>query len=282
MQTSLPLIAVNGVVGAQLSPLDRGLAYGDGLFETCKLQKGTISLWKYHSERLLAGCQKLSIPLSLAVLETQLYSLISVSGLSDAVVKITVTRGQGGRGYKPPEVAQPSIIIGVYPAAVYPAANAEDGVRVHLCTLRLGHNPALAGLKHLNRLEQVLARAEWSEDTIAEGLLLDGNDNLIEAVFSNIFMVKNNELLTPDLTTAGVSGVMRRYILDDLAPALAIKTKVRQLGLADLYAADEILLCNSLYGIWPVCEILADQPLQKKPGPMTRQLQKGLAASLHA
>lgn len=280
MQTSLPLIAVNGVIGAQLSPIDRGLAYGDGLFETCKLQNGTLALWKYHCERLLAGCEKLGIPLSATLLETQLGKVISTSGAGNAVVKITVTRGQGGRGYKWPEPVQPTIIIGVYPAAVYPATNATDGVRIHLCKLRLGHNPALAGLKHLNRLEQVLARAEWNDDSVAEGLLLDCNDNLVEAVFSNIFLVKNNQLLTPDLSLAGVSGVMRRYILEDLAPALAINTHVMQLRLDDLYAAEEIFLCNSLYGIWPVREILADQGLQKNPGPLTRRLQNQLAPIL--
>jgi len=277
MQTSLPLIAVNGVIGAQLSPMDRGLAYGDGLFETCKLQNGALGLWRYHSDRLLAGCHKLGIPLSLPLLEAQLAEVIPASKTSDAVVKITVTRGQGGRGYKWPDPAQPNIIIGVYPAAAYPAENILDGVRVHLCKLRLGHNPALAGLKHLNRLEQVLARAEWDEDSIAEGLLLDSNSNLVEAVFSNIFLVKNNQLLTPDLSLAGVSGVMRRYILEEVAPALAINTHVAQLSLDDLYAADEIFLCNSLYGIWPVREILADQILQKNPGPITRLLQDQLA-----
>lgn len=277
MKTSLPLIAVNGVLGAQLSSLDRGLAYGDGLFETCKLQKGLLSRWKYHSERLMAGCQRLGIPVSLAVIEAQLAEVISASNTSEAVVKITVTRGQGGRGYKWPEPVQPSIIIGIYPAAEYPANNAIEGVKIYLCKLRLGQNPMLAGLKHLNRLEQVLARAEWNDDTIAEGLLLDSNGNVVEAVFSNIFLVKNNVLLTPDLSVAGVSGVMRRCILEDLAPALVISAQVVQLGLDDLQTADEIFLCNSLYGIWPVREILADQPLQKSPGPVTRRLQDQLA-----
>jgi 4-amino-4-deoxychorismate lyase len=277
METNLPLIAINGIVGAQLSPLDRGLAYGDGVFETCKMQSGALRLWKYHSDRLLDACGKLGIPLSPVVLEGQLAEVVAASGASDAVVKITVTRGQGGRGYRWPEPMQPTIIIGVYPAAAYASTNVVEGVRVHLCKLRLGHNPVLAGLKHLNRLEQVLARGEWQDDNIAEGLLLDIQGNLVEAVFSNIFLVKNNQLLTPDLRLAGVSGVMRRYILEDLAPALAIKAQVMQLGLEDLYAADEIFLCNSLYGIWPVREILAEQAWQKSPGSLTRRLQDGLA-----
>lgn len=277
MQTSLPLIAVNGVIGAQLSPMDRGLAYGDGLFETCKLLDGKLTWWKYHRERLFAGCEKLGIPLSPAVLDSQVGEVISASSTDSAVVKITVTRGQGGRGYKWPDPAQPNLIIGVYPAAEYPATNTADGVRVHLCKLRLGHNPALAGLKHLNRLEQVLARAEWNDDGIAEGLLLDVHSNLIEAVFSNIFLVKNNALLTPDLSLAGVSGVMRRYILEEAAPALAINAQITSLALDDLFAADEVFLCNSLYGIWPVREVLADRVVQKKPGPVTRRLQRQLA-----
>lgn len=272
----LPIIAVNGVIGAQISPLDRGLVYGDGLFETCKLQKGIISLWSYHRERLLAGCQKLGIPLPSDLLEAQLTGVISSCNPGEAVVKITVTRGQGGRGYKWPSPAQPSIIIGVYPVAEYPAINAREGVKVHLCKLRLGLNPALAGMKHLNRLEQVLARAEWSDDTIAEGLLLDTSDNVVEAVFSNIFLVSRGELLTPDLSAAGVSGVMRRYILEVLAPAMAINAQITQLGLDDLYAADEIFLCNSLYGIWPVREIQAEKPIQKKPGRLTLRLQDKL------
>lgn len=261
MQRMLPIVAVNGVIDAQVSPLDRGFAYGDGVFETCKLLDAKIPLWNLHRDRLVASCQKLCIPVDIELLNAQLKTILAELAPSDtknAVVKITLTRGHGGRGYRIPDVVTPTIVIGVFPAANYPSHYFSKGVNVRLCAQRLSCNPDLAGLKHLNRLEQILARAEWNDDAIAEGIMFDRNGFLIEAVFSNIFLIKSNELYTPDLYEAGVAGVMRRFIIETIAPEANLKVKIQRLRREDLLTADAIFLCNSLHGIWPVANIVGE------------------------
>lgn len=282
MQT-LPVIAVNGVLGAQVSPLDRGFAYGDGVFETCKILQGKIPLWHLHKERLLKSCEKLLIPVAIDLVEAQLASLIASLAATDsanAVVKITVTRGQGGRGYRIPDATLPTIVIGVFPAANYPQSYFSDGVTVRICNQRLSCNPSLAGLKHLNRLEQILARSEWQDDAIAEGVLLDTHGNVIETVFSNIFLIKNGELFTPDLSEAGVAGVMRRFIIETLAPQASLNVHVKHLTITDLLTADAVFLCNSIYGIWPVQQILGEQTQVFNTHVLTVKLHNLLKAAL--
>ena len=283
MQRTLPVIAVNGVIDAQVSPLDRGFAYGDGVFETCRLQDAKIPLWDLHRDRLIKSCQALLIPVVIDVLEAQLEKIMSVLSASDsknAVVKITVTRGPGGRGYRLPDAAIPTIVIGIFPAANYPAHYFSEGVNVRLCNQRLGSNPGLAGLKHLNRLEQILARAEWNDDSIAEGIVFDHKDQLIEAVFSNIFLITDNELFTPDLSEAGVAGVMRRFILETIAPKMNLNAQVKSLHLEDLLNADAVFLCNSLYGIWPVTNIVGENARVFLKNPLINKLQVAIGKTL--
>jgi len=283
MQRALPIIAVNGVIDGQVSPLDRGFAYGDGVFETCKLKNAKIPLWNLHQERLLKSCDKLLIPVALDLLESQLQNLISGLARSEtenAIVKITVTRGQGGRGYRLPDTTSPTIVIGIFPAVEYPAHYFSEGVNIRLCKQRLSCNPGLAGLKHLNRLEQILARAEWQDESIAEGVVFDTKDNLIEAVFSNIFLIKNNEIFTPDLSEAGVAGVMRRFIIETIAPKVDLIAQVKALHFDELINADAVFLSNSLYGIWPVAKILGEQQYTFSPHKIIQDLQNLLNEAL--
>lgn len=283
MQRTLPIISVNGVIDAQVSPLDRGFAYGDGVFETCKMQQAKIPLWHLHKERLLKSCERLLIQVPLALIETQLANLLSELPTSDtenAVVKITVTRGQGGRGYRLPDAATPTVVIGVFPAAHYPSTHFSEGVAVKICDQRLSCNPSLAGLKHLNRLEQVLARAEWQDESIAEGVLFDTKGNLIEAVFSNIFLIQQGQLVTPDLSESGVAGVMRRFIIETIAPLLGLNVRVKTLSISDLINADAVFLSNSLYGIWPVRQLLVDQTYTFSPSVIIGRLQNSLHEAL--
>jgi 4-amino-4-deoxychorismate lyase len=282
MQT-LPVIAVNGVIGAQVSPLDRGFAYGDGVFETCKMLNGKIPLWHLHKERLLKSCEQLLIPVAIDLVEAQLANLVrslAATDIENAVVKIMVTRGEGGRGYRAPDSVSPTIVIGVFPAANYPQSYFSQGIVARLCDSRLSCNPSLAGLKHLNRLEQILARAEWQDDAIAEGILLDTQSNLIEAIFSNIFLIKNGELFTPDLSEAGVAGVMRRFIIETLAPQAGLKVHVERLRFADLIGADAVFLCNSLYGIWPLRKLLSENSHDFNVDAITLKLQTLLYEAL--
>ena len=272
----LPFISVNGVPDALVSPLDRGFSYGDGFFETCRCTKGRIPLWPYHRERMLGSAERLNIPVDEQVLQRYLDQVLSKCDyVPDSVVKIQVTRGVGGRGYRLPENTAPTYFVGVFAGGPLESVAFRDGVAVRICDIRLGKNPALAGIKHLNRLEHILARAEWG-DEFAEGLLLSTDGKLIEATVSNLFIVKDGKLLTPDLSEAGVAGIMRRVIVEVLAPQLNIPVKMTNCDVSDLERADEVFLSNSVYGIWPVNRI--EGISARWEGSVTRGLQKKLTA----
>ncbi|QQE89931.1 aminodeoxychorismate lyase [Azotobacter chroococcum] len=240
---------VDGQPGESLPVVDRGLAYGDGLFETIAVRRGRPLLLERHLARLAEGCVRLAIPGDLALIRSEL--LAFSAELGEGVAKLLLTRGDGQRGYAVSQPLQPRRILLGSPPPQYPPAHAEQGVRLHPCRTRLAEQPLLAGLKHLNRLEQVLARAEWQDAEHAEGLMRDLSGRVIEGVFSNLFLIRDGRLLTADLCRCGVAGVMRAEILD-LAERMGIPVQVRDIALAELLAADEVFLCNSLYGIWPV------------------------------
>lgn len=262
---------INGEPGDVIAVSDRGLHYGDGLFETLAVRDGHCEFWDRHMQRLLHGCERLRIPPpSVAQLRAEADMLSR--GLEDAVLKIIVTRGSGGRGYQPPRSAVPTRILRVFEAPDHPTSHARDGVDVRICTQRLGGNTALAGLKHLNRLEQVLARLEWDAPGIAEGLMLDMADNVIEGSFTNLFVVRNGRLLTPALNRCGVAGIMRAVVMD-LAAAVGVDCDVRDIPYAELRDVDELFLTNSVIGIWPV-QALEGRRLPV--GDTTRRLQQRL------
>ena len=274
---------INGQVQAGVAVDDRGLQYGDGVFETIAVAEAGPLCLDEHFSRLREGCERLSIPPpALPVLRAEV-ALVSGSNPSSspgsnpgsssgAVVKIILTRGEGGRGYAPPAEARPNRIVALYPWPAYPSEHASAGVRLRFCQRRYGINPALAGIKHLNRLEQILARAEWQDQAIAEALVMDLDDNVIEGTMSNFFMVKDNLLLTSDLHACGVRGVIRQKIIG-LAAGLGLAVHEQAISQALLRQADEIFLCNSLIGVWPA-RMLADRPF--KPGPITRRIRRAL------
>lgn len=260
MSIQFPVISVNGVPDAAISPLDRGFAYGDGLFETCRYHAGEIPLWDLHLDRLVCSAKRLGIALDQTLLMTYLSSVcdtLKLAAISAAVVKIQVTRGVGGRGYRMLAGMMPTYVISAFSAEALHSRHYVTGVDVRICTQRLSTNGSLAGMKHLNRLEQILARAEW-QDEYAEGLLLDEANHVIEATASNVFAVKQGRLYTPDLSQAGVSGIMRRTIIERLAPNLSLDIEVVPMSLDFLCHADELFVCNSVYGIWPVNTLVND------------------------
>ncbi len=244
---------VNGKSTTPIPALDRGLQYGDGLFETLAVIEGSPCLWPRHMERLRQGCERLAIPLpdtALLLKEVRQES----TGHPKAVVKIIITRGEGGRGYRPDNLTRPTRLIHTSPWPDYPMDMQTRGVAVRLCSTRLGCNPALARIKHLNRLEQVLAQQEWSDPEVAEGLMLDTRGRVIEGTMSNLFVWRNGELKTADLTHCGVAGVMRGLVVDT-ACSLDIPVVSCELSLANLQEADALFLTNSLIGICPVREL---------------------------
>lgn len=270
MQT---LWLVNGRPGAALDPSDRGVAYGDGVFETMAARGGHIRRLTQHLERLNEGCRRLGMePPADGVVASEIAAHLPTEGR--AVVKLVVTRGPGARGYTPPATIRPTRILSISSWPTYPAHHYTAGMDVRTCALRLGRNPALAGLKHLNRLEQVLASAETRAAGADEGLLLDSEGLVVGATSNNVFAVKGNTLMTPSVTRCGVAGVMRRAVLA-AAPALGFETVVRDLAPADLRGADEVFLSNAVAGIRPVATL---DGTAIGTGAVTRRLQAHFSA----
>jgi len=248
---------INGEPSEHIAATDRGLHYGDGLFETIAVRDGRLLLWQRHWRRLVEGCARLGLPVpdeGEMLAEARAVS----AGQARAVVKLILTRGSGDRGYRPPKIIQGNRVVLSAPWPIYPSANPTEGVVVRVCNMRLGRNARLAGIKHLNRLEQVLARAEWDDPQVADGLLLDDTDHVIEATGANVFFVHGTLLVTPSVSQCGVRGVVRDAILE-WAPRLGLTVKVGPVTLADVWKADEVFLTNSVIGVWPVRRIECGQ-----------------------
>ncbi|TCP12580.1 4-amino-4-deoxychorismate lyase [Crenobacter luteus] len=241
---------IDGRAADTVPALDRGLAYGDGVYRTVELLNGAPRLWRWQWARLVADCAQLKLPCpDEALLLAELAE--AAAGLARAVGKITLTRGLGQRGYAMPADCAPTRIVAASAWAGYPAERYTAGVTVRRCELTLSRQPALAGAKHLNRLENVLARSEWSEPGVHEGLLFDADGTVVEATMSNLFALKDGTLYTPALDRAGVAGALRAWLIDT-APALDLAVVETRLAEADLLGADALLLTNSLIGVWPV------------------------------
>jgi 4-amino-4-deoxychorismate lyase len=241
---------INGSQNGSLTPMDRGFAYGDGVFRTLAVRQGRPHCWSLHYRKLNDDCNALGI-----VCPTQDVLLADIRRLcgdeDDAALKIVVTRGESLRGYAVPPLAQPNRALIKSPFPDYPERNFSHGINLHLCQLRLSLQPRLAGIKHLNRLENVLARMEWVDAQIADGLLLDTAGNVIECTMSNLFMRTGRLLTTPDLALCGVAGVTRQRIIEQ-AGKLGFRVETASFGLNDLLRADEAIICNSLYGAWQI------------------------------
>lgn len=273
--TAAPGAWVNGEPQTQVSVFERGLHYADGLFETIACPHGAPRLLARHLARLTGGCARLHLP---APDPQQLSTEIRAAAAGpSAIVKLIVSRGRAlVRGYAATGAESATRIMLRYPWAGEDPSLGEAGVRVRLAGLRLGENPALAGLKTLNRLEQVLARAEWHDPAIAEALLFSSSGTLVSGTMSNVFLVHQGRLSTPRLERCGVAGIMRALV-SELAASCGIDFAERALTEVELEAAQEVFLTNALIGIRPVRE-LAGRALAV--GPVTRRLQRALAGRL--
>ena len=269
-------IWVNGCAVAQVSALDRGLHYGDGLFETIACTSGRARLLDLHLERLGEGCRRLGIGLrDPGDMRRELVALAAQA--PRAVIKLLVTRGGAvARGYAVSGAESATRIVLRYAWPAEDPQLAREGIRVRTATTRLGENPALAGLKHCNRLEQVLARREWTDPTIADSLMYSSAGALVSGTMTNVFIVRNSRLETPRLDRCGVAGVMRRTVLQ-AAGVAGIAAQECTLQAADLQTAEEVFLTNALIGIHPVREV---DGAPRVAGPVTRGLQEHLARLL--
>lgn len=247
-------ILVNGEPDAGLSATDRGLMYGDGVFRTIHVRNGRPLWWAAHLAKLAHDAKRLGIPPPPPELWEQEATRLLAFSADDCVLKLVLTRGPAMRGYKPSGQAKPTrlLIASAWPAHVETVA--ARGAHLHLCRLRLSEQPLLAGIKHLNRLENVLAAREWSDPAIDEGLLLDAAGRVICAVSSNVFIYRDGALFTPRLDRCGVAGVARERLMA-LAAHLKLNVYETDIHLDQLLEADEVMLTNSLIKIWRVARL---------------------------
>lgn len=247
------MILVDGRPGTCISALDRGFAYGDGVFRTMRAEAGAVLLWSEHYRKLQGDCSRLDIPCPEEdVLRADLGHVLGE--MPTCAVKIIVTRGQGARGYAPPAACEPTRVVAGFPLPANRAQSAEMGVRVRWCATRLSEQPLLAGVKHLNRLENVLARREWDDPAIAEGLMCDAAGSVVDGTMSNVFIYENGWLVTPPLDRCGVAGVQRDRLIA-LADKLCNGCRIEPIAPARLLAAEQVYLVNSLIDAWWVAAL---------------------------
>jgi 4-amino-4-deoxychorismate lyase len=246
---TLPAHWVNGEAGGTVSPGDRGFAYGDGVFETFRCHHGSIHLWELHRRRLSMGMRALGIDCEAGRIDAQLQAgldFLVERGIDEAAGRLSVTRGVSERGYSAP-AGTATLVLTLTEVARWRVA--PEPQRAMLCATRLSQQPSLAGIKHCNRLEQVLAARELHQANATVGLQMNARDELVCAVSANLFLVEGDELLTPPIDTCGVAGTVRQFIIDRLAPAAGIGVRIAPIRVSRLANCRELILTNSLAGI---------------------------------
>jgi 4-amino-4-deoxychorismate lyase len=247
---------INGRAGERIHITDRGLHYGDGAFETMRVRRGAVRFLDYHLERLADACRRLGIKSpDRARLRNEISRIAALR--AEGVLKLIVTRGIGARGYRPSGRERCTRVISLHTLSA-PARTSAGPTRVRLCAMRLGINETLAGLKTLNRLESVLARAEWTDTRIWEGLMRDTDGNIVCGTMSNLFIRCGSRLITPKVDRCGIAGVMRRWVLEQ-ASGLGLAATEGRLRWDDIKGAEEAFMTNAVVGIVPVAEIQYDR-----------------------
>jgi len=268
----------NGESVQNVSISDRGFQYGDGLFETIAIRKGEPRLWQYHVDRLTRGCEvlRIAMPKESQLLDgvTQALEHSDVSS-AYSIVKTIVSSGSGLRGYGRGFAESPTVLFRAFPAAPPALEFYRDGIDATLCETRLASDSASAGLKTLNRLEQVLARSEFAGSNVFEGFTMDADNNIICGTMSNVFFVNNKTISTPPLDRCGVEGVMRRHVIETLRER-GIDTTIRASKWTELENVDEVFLSNSQFGVMPVRSC---RNLRWPVGKVTQQVMSNIANS---
>lgn len=257
-ELSGPPVLVNGEFKTTIDVFDRGFMYGDGVFETIRVVNGQPLLWDYHIKRLTHGCSVLKIPTdrnTVQQLRTGLDTVVAEAGSINktCVVKLVVSRGAGGRGYQLPELPSVNKVIICYPAPEYPPSHSSVGINMLTCQHRLSENPVLAGIKHLNRLDQVLASAELTGE-VAEGLMLNQAGQVIEGTKSNVIFFEERGIVSPDTRLCGVDGVARQYIFDNVSE-LGLDARIDTVKPSEIGRFKGMAIINSVLGLWPVSRL---------------------------
>ena len=271
---------VNGEVSSSIDVTDRGLQFGDGVFETIRINRGRLVWWQQHMNRLLEGCRCLHFT-NLPNVDVLLKEAVQLSeNCMEGALKIIITRGFSNCGYTIPREISPNRVLLIRPG-VRTSAQARQGISIGVCQQRINSATNLSGIKHLNRLEQVLARMECATEGWDEGLMLNQRDKVIEGSMSNLFVWRHDHLFTPALDNAGVEGITRGIIIK-LAEKCGIAVEQGELDVLDLPNVDELFVCNSLIGIWPVSQIETAKSgqLNFEIGDKTRFLQQQLEEAM--
>ncbi|MDI9221662.1 aminodeoxychorismate lyase [Pantoea sp. EA-12] len=244
---------INGIEQNVLSASDRAVQFGDGCFTTAAVVSGRIQLLDAHLQRLKESCERLFMPLpDLALLSAEMQQL--ASGQAQAVLKVILTPGEGGRGYSRAGCETPTRILSLAPWPQHYARLQQHGATLVTSPVRLARNPLLAGLKHLNRLEQVLIRRHLDQTDADEALVLDTAGTVVECCAANLFWRKGERIYTPRLEQAGVNGIMRRYLMAQMAMAGQCCQLIDG-SRDDVLNADEVVICNALMPVLPVRKI---------------------------
>ncbi|MGI2064762.1 aminodeoxychorismate lyase [Shewanella sp. MF08487] len=269
------MIWVNGVPQANVDPSDRGIAYGDGLFATMRTGAEGILFFETHQARLTIGAARLGFQWQMSeALQQQLQALAIEYPLH--CIKLIVSRGVGGRGYTPPEIVKPTEIVSVHAIPRHYAQWQQMGISLKTSSVRLGLQPLLAGIKHLNRLEQVLIKSHILPQGFDDWLVADIEDNIIESSMANIFFIKGNQVLTPSLAQCGVAGVMREHVMLALLEQ-HLNIECLPVGAERLIEFDSAFITNSILGI---VDVLAIDSLTFTRTPITAQLRQTLLLTL--
>jgi len=271
---NLPIRIVDGKMTDTLALSDRSWQFADGCFTTIAMRHGQLESWPLHWSRLHHCAQRLALG---SFTESELLSdweklcqSLAPEVLTKAVVKIVLTRGDGGRGYAPPATAVARRILTVSEFPAHYETWQRDGIAIGRAQLKLGRQPALAGLKTLNRLEQVLLKQELAQQTTMDDLVVvDSDDYIVEATAANLFWRQGDRWYTPALDQAGVAGVAREQLLQ-----VNPQVKIGHYRWQSLQEADEVLVCNALMGLVPV------RQLNGKPLPQCRHYPQQLKSQL--
>lgn len=244
--------SLNGVCTNEIPINDRGLAYGDGVFTTAKVVDGRVLLLAKHIERLKSSCTRICLT---GVDWQSLMDEVEVqcAHFQLAVLKVVITSGTGGRGYSRVGVSMPNVIVMVHEFPTHYFNWQQSGVSVGIAETTLGINPLLAGIKHLNRLEQVLIRKELDESQWQDLIVLDAQHNIVETSCANVFWIKNTTVYTPKLDNAGVAGLLRNQAISQFSEIKLVKEPIH--SLVDI---DAMIICNSVMGYVPVASLNSD------------------------
>jgi 4-amino-4-deoxychorismate lyase len=258
-------VLINGESITTVPLNDRAFSYGDGLFETIRYCNGRLLFEDLHLQRLANGCARLKLDYDAHALEREMERALQLSKEPDGILKIIISRGSGGRGYRPPKQGANRILT-LHPLPDH-GTPPEQGIKVYLCRQRLAVDGSLAGIKHLNRLEQVLGAGEWPDGDFTEGLMLDADGYVTEGTRSNLFFVRKGRLHTPDLARCGIDGIMRQVLLQRYGD----KAETGFYTLADLHMASEVFVSNSVIGVWPLLSLHAgNDRIEWQVGPVAR------------